>query len=88
MSHYRYEEAAMATDMTPTNSEGRSIDSTRTSKEAMKRGMMQQLLTGQTRLPGFSGDWAVRQIRDFAQVRAGGTPATAISVYWGAKYHG
>ena len=33
-------------------------------KRAIKRGAMQQLLTGKTRLPGFSGAW---QIRTFAE---------------------
>lgn len=27
-------------------------------KQAIKQGLMQQLLTGKTRLPGFTGDWA------------------------------
>jgi len=30
-------------------------------KRAIKQGAMQQLLTGQTRLPGFSGPWDVKQ---------------------------
>ena len=32
---------------------------------------MQQLLTGQTRLPGFSGEWAVKPLGDVAQIQKG-----------------
>lgn len=52
-------------------------------KRAIKLGMMQTLLTGRIRLPGFSGEWMVRTIGDFAEVKAGGTPSTANSRYWG-----
>lgn len=31
-------------------------------KQAIKQGMMQQLLTGKTRLPGFSGSWSRKQL--------------------------
>ena len=33
-------------------------------KQAVKQAAMQQLLTGKTRLPGFSGEWATRRIGD------------------------
>jgi type I restriction enzyme S subunit len=52
-------------------------------KRGLKQGMMQELLTGKTRLPGFAGEWRIRKIGDFAEVRAGGTPSTAILRYWG-----
>jgi type I restriction enzyme S subunit len=52
-------------------------------RQAIKQGMMQQLLTGKTRLPGFTDEWITRKIGDFAQVKAGGTPSTAVPRYWG-----
>lgn len=52
-------------------------------KRDVKQGMMQELLTGRTRLPGFTGDWTTRRIGDFAQVKAGGTPSTSVARYWG-----
>lgn len=52
-------------------------------KQAIKQGMMQQLLTGRTRLPGFTSVWTTRLIGDFAQVKAGGTPSTSVPRYWG-----
>lgn len=33
-------------------------------KEAIKQGLMQQLLTGSTRMPGFSGEWTVIRLGD------------------------
>ena len=38
-------------------------------KRAIKRGTMQQLLTGKTRLPGFSGTWEKNRLGDFVAIR-------------------
>ncbi len=38
-------------------------------KRAIKQSAMQQLLTGKTRLPGFSGEWEVKRLGDFASIR-------------------
>ena len=35
-------------------------------KRDLKQGTMQQLLTGQTRLPGFHGGWTVKRLRESA----------------------
>ena len=40
-------------------------------KRAIKQGAMQQLLSGKTRLPGFSGEWETKLIRDIIR-----TPVT------------
>jgi type I restriction enzyme S subunit len=40
-------------------------------KRDLKKAAMQQLLTGQTRLPGFSGEWEVIQLGDVLKVRHG-----------------
>ena len=52
-------------------------------KRAITQAAMQQLLTGKTRLPGFSGPWKTKRLGDFADCTAGGTPSTFISEYWG-----
>ena len=52
-------------------------------KRAIKQAAMQQLLTGESRLPGFSGAWETKRIGDFTDCTAGGTPSTLISEYWG-----
>ncbi|PPT83127.1 hypothetical protein XarzCFBP7410_14150 [Xanthomonas arboricola pv. zantedeschiae] len=51
-------------------------------KRAIKQAAMQQLLTGQTRLPGFSGTWEVIRLGDLAEIRSGGTPSTRDSAAW------
>jgi len=51
-------------------------------KRAIKQATMQQLLTGQTRLPGFSGEWEEKRLGDLADVRSGGTPSTGDAGAW------
>lgn len=52
-------------------------------KQAIKQGMMQQLLTGRTRLPGFTDDWVDSIVGSLARVVGGGTPSTRSRAYWG-----
>ena len=40
-------------------------------KRAIKQAAMQQLLTGKTRLPGFSGEWETVQVGEIASVKTG-----------------
>ena len=40
-------------------------------KRDLKQAVMQQLLTGQTRLPGFSGQWNIKRLGDLATIRDG-----------------
>ena len=40
-------------------------------KRDLKQAAMQQLLTGQTRLPGFSGEWEVKRLGDVAKIKTG-----------------
>jgi type I restriction enzyme S subunit len=40
-------------------------------KRDLKQAAMQQLLTGRTRLPGFSGDWKVKRLGDVANIKTG-----------------
>lgn len=37
-------------------------------KQAIKHGTMQQILTGKTRLPGFSGEWEVKRLGEIATI--------------------
>jgi type I restriction enzyme S subunit len=39
-----------------------ALDALIAKKRAIKQGAMQELLTGQRRLPGFAGEWAVRKL--------------------------
>jgi type I restriction enzyme S subunit len=40
-------------------------------KRDLKQAAMQQLLTGQTRLPGFSGEWEVKRLGEIAHIKTG-----------------
>ena len=40
-------------------------------KRDLKQAAMQQLLTGQTRLPGFHGEWEVKRLEEWAAVKTG-----------------
>ncbi len=62
-----------------------TLDQIIAKKRDLKQAAMQQLLTGKTRLPGFSGPWDVKQIGEFTDCTAGGTPSTLNSAYWGGE---
>ena len=51
-------------------------------KRDLKQAAMQQLLTGQTRLPGFSGKWNVKPLGDLGHWRGGSTPLMSKRNYW------
>jgi len=48
-----------------------ALDKLIAKKRAIKKAAMQQLLTGKTRLPGFSGEWEVRSLGDIANLKHG-----------------
>lgn len=52
-------------------------------KRMLKKGLAQQLLTGQRRLPSFGKPWGHVYIGKIAQCAAGGTPSTRKAEYWG-----
>lgn len=52
-------------------------------KRAIKQAAMQQLLTGKTRLPGFSGEWETKRLGDIATIAMGRTPSRQNSALWG-----
>ena len=56
-------------------------------KREQKRGLMQELLTGRRRFPGFDGEWSKWRLGDLVDVRIGGTPSRKNSSYW-AKAEG
>ena len=50
--------------------------------EAQKKALMQQLLTGKRRLPGFEGEWKEVRFRDLVNIEIGGTPSRKNPLYW------
>jgi hypothetical protein len=54
-------------------------------KRDLKQAAMQQLLTGQTRLPGFSGEWEMKRLGDVFSITAGKSKSAYIMAggpYW------
>ncbi|MGI6224519.1 MAG: restriction endonuclease subunit S [Prevotella sp.] len=62
-----------------------SIDKLIAKKQAIKKGAMQELLTGKKRLPGFEGVWKTTSIGEIADIVGGGTPSTSNESYWGGS---
>jgi type I restriction enzyme S subunit len=58
------EQTAIATVLSGTDALINSLQKLITKKRNIKRGAMQQLLTGKKRLPGFSGEWEVKRFKD------------------------
>ena len=48
-----------------------ALDALIAKKRAIKQATMQQLLTGKTRLPGFSGEWETKRLGEIAQIKKG-----------------
>jgi type I restriction enzyme S subunit len=55
-------------------------------KRDLKQAAMQQLLTGQIRLPSFKGEWEVKRVLELGEVVTGGTPRTDVEAFWGDGY--
>lgn len=58
------EQRAIATALSDMDALLDGLDRLIAKKRAIKQATMQQLLTGQTRLPGFSGEWEVKRLGD------------------------
>ena len=60
-----------------------ALDALITKKRAIKQAAMQQLLTGETRLPGFSGDWETKRLGEAGQCLRGVSydPTTDLASY-------
>jgi len=52
-------------------------------KRDLKQATMQQLLTGQTRLPGFSGEWEEKRLGQICEISMGRTPPRLNAAMWG-----
>jgi type I restriction enzyme S subunit len=51
-------------------------------KRDLKQAAMQQLLTGQHRLPGFSGEWEVKRLEEVASIQRGASPRPIDNPIW------
>lgn len=66
-----FEQHAIATALSDVDALLDGLDRLIAKKRDLKQAAMQQLLTGQTRLPGFSGEWEVQTIQDMAYIGRG-----------------
>jgi type I restriction enzyme S subunit len=65
------EQQAIAQALSDMDSLISGLDDLIAKKRDIKQATMQQLLTGKTRLPGFSGDWEVKRLGDVADFENG-----------------
>ena len=79
------EQRAIATALSDVDGLLGGLDRLIAKKRDLKQAAMQQLLTGQTRLPGFQGEWEVKRLGNIATCFAGGTPPTEVASYYGGE---
>jgi type I restriction enzyme S subunit len=73
------EQRSIATALSDVDALLAKLDQFIAKKRDLKQAAMQQLLTGQTRLPGFSGEWEVKRLGDLASFFKGkGLPKSAL----------
>lgn len=80
------EQQAIAEALSDADALIESLEQLIAKKRQMKQGAMQELLTGQRRLPGFSGEWKRKKLGDICDIRMGRTPSRLNPHYWGAGH--
>src|SRR3989338_3374826 len=65
------EQSAIAAALSDVDALLAKLDQLIAKKRDLKQAAMQQLLTGQRRLPGFSGEWEVKRLGDIAHIKTG-----------------
>ncbi len=66
------EQRAIATALSDVDALLGALDRLIAKKRDLKQAAMQQLLTGQTRLPGFRGEWEVKRLGDVGEISSAG----------------
>ena len=72
------EQRAIATALSDVDALLGALDRLITKKRDLKQAAMQQLLTGQARLPGFQGKWEAKRLEQSCEVITKGTTPTSI----------
>ena len=79
------EQRAIATALSDVDALLAKLDQLIAKKRDLKQAAMQQLLTGQTRLPGFSGEWEVKTMKSLGQTYGGLTGKTKVDFGHGSS---
>jgi type I restriction enzyme S subunit len=79
------EQRAIATALSDVDALITGLERLIAKKRDIKQATMQQLLTGQTRLPGFSGKWSRKRLGELAEMGSGGTPPAGNPGYYGGS---
>ena len=77
LSPTKAEQEAIANALTDADTLIDSLERLLTKKRRIKKGAMQELLTGKKRLPGFSGEWQAKQLGEFSEIIMGQSPSSA-----------
>lgn len=78
----RNEQDAIAAALSDVDALIAGLEKLITKKRDLKQAAMQQLLTGQTRLPGFIGEWVEACLGDLARIQRGASPRPIESPVW------
>lgn len=78
------EQRAIAAALSDVDTLLAKLDQIITKKRDLKQAVMQQLITGQTRLPGFEGEWEVKRLGDIFSISAGKSKSAFI--FCGGRY--
>jgi type I restriction enzyme, S subunit len=76
------EQVAIAGALGDADSLIESLEQLLAKKRQIKQGAMQELLSGQRRLPGFAGQWNSVSLRSIADIRRGASPRPIDSPIW------
>ncbi len=76
------EQRAIATALSDVDALLAALDRLIAKQRDLKQAAMQQLLTGQTRLPGFKGKWVDTTLGEITVFMSGGTPSRSNEAYW------
>ena len=79
------EQAAIAEALSDADALIESLEQLHGKKRQIKQGAMQELLTGKSRLAGFTEAWQTRRLDALANIRSGGTPSTTNERFWGGN---
>jgi len=78
----RAEQEAIAAALSDADALIESLEQLVAKKRLIKHGAMQELLTGQKRLPGFTAKWEATTLGELTSFLSGGTPSRSNIDYW------